>query len=237
MENKVCVLGSGNVASHLEKWLAEVGVEATICSARTPEAWPDADIYLLAVADKAIPEVARKLQNRNAIVAHMSGSTHLSALESCAKHGVIYPVQTFTKGAFLDYTEIPLLVEGSEPEVMEKLWDLAVKMTDYRYKATSEQRRLIHLAGVCTSNFTNHLMLMAQKQLAKSGFQLTLLRQLMEETLNKAFATGPLEAQTGPARRNDQPTIATHLEMLSEEPRTQEIYRLISSSINDTYNR
>ncbi len=237
MERTVCILGSGNVASHLKQWLTEICVNSCACSSKTPDEWPDAKIYLLAVKDSAIREVAQELRQKNAIVVHLSGSTSIDALESCPQRGVIYPVQTFTKGVSLNYTEIPLLVEGSTSEIEDKLWQLAGAMSDFRRRANSEERRQVHLAGVCASNFTNHLMLLAQKQLAKSGISLDILRSLMEETLNKAFINGPLAAQTGPARRNDQITIGKHLEMLTEEPRLQEIYRLISSSIKDTYNQ
>lgn len=237
MDTKVCILGTGNVAWHLEHWLAEAGIEVRTCSARTPDDWPEADIYMLAIADKAIREVAQKLQKRNAIVVHLSGTTSIDALNVCQRKGVIYPVQTFTKESHLNYSEIPLLVEGSAPEVTEHLWQLAGKMTCKLIKANSNQRRQIHLAGVIASNFTNHLLLLACIQLKNSGLSPETLWPLIKETLNKAIATGPFDAQTGPARRNDMVTMATHLEMLSDEPRIKEIYRLISSSIYDTYSR
>lgn len=237
MEQKVCILGTGNVAAHLEHWLAEAGINACICSARRPEHWPEADIYMLAVTDGAISEVARQLRGRNAIAVHLSGSSPIDALNDCRLRGVIYPVQTFTKGIPLNYSEIPLLVEGSTPEVTETLWELAGKMSSKRIAADSEQRRKVHLAGVMASNFPNHLLLLAQMQLETEGFPLDLLRPLMEETLNKAFEKGPYEAQTGPARRNDQMTLNKHMNMLDAETRTKEIYRQISSSINDTYHQ
>lgn len=192
---------------------------------------------MLAVADKAIKEVAQKLKNRNAIIVHLSGTTSIDALKGASRRGVIYPLQTFTKGAPLSYNEIPLFVEGSTREVTETLWQLAGEMTTKRTKADSAQRRLIHLSGVIASNFTNHLLLLAHRQLKKSGFRLELLSPIMKETLNKALTAGPKKAQTGPARRNDKTTMAAHLEMLSEDPRTKEIYQLISSSINDTYHQ
>ena len=235
---EVCILGTGNVAYHLEKWLSESGVKACIRSARdAKESWPDADIYLLAVTDDAIKTIARKLETRNAIIAHLSGSTPLSAINNCNQSGVIYPVQTFTKGISMKYAEIPVLVEGATAETTEILWALAGRMTSNRKIVDSERRLRIHIASVFASNFTNHILLLAEEQLHKSNFDLELLRPLLEATLAKALAIGPLKAQTGPARRKDKITMEAHTEMLSDLPNSQAIYQLFSSSINDTYNQ
>ena len=59
----------------------------------------------------------------------------------------------------------------------------------------------------------------------------SLLHPLIRETANKINKVNPAEAQTGPAKRNDTQTINKHLELLSEYPEFQEIYKLLSNQI------
>ena len=58
---------------------------------------------------------------------------------------------------------------------------------------------------------------------------------LLQETVKKAKIIGPVQAQTGPARRQDDITVQTHIENLQDYPLFQEIYSAISDSIALTY--
>jgi predicted short-subunit dehydrogenase-like oxidoreductase (DUF2520 family) len=69
----------------------------------------------------------------------------------------------------------------------------------------------------------------------EAGFDPSLLRPLMEETVRKALRTGPERAQTGPAVRHDVSTMESHLELLSFSPEYKELYRLISRMITGHY--
>ena len=55
---------------------------------------------------------------------------------------------------------------------------------------------------------------------------------LIDETARKVHELEPRLAQTGPAIRYDENVINNHLQMLSDEPGMQELYRLISESIH-----
>jgi hypothetical protein len=61
-----------------------------------------------------------------------------------------------------------------------------------------------------------------------------ILHPLIEETANKIKTLSPIEAQTGPAKRNDTETINAHLNFLSNET-NKEIYKLLTKSIIDTH--
>ena len=56
-----------------------------------------------------------------------------------------------------------------------------------------------------------------------------ILHPLIKETSAKITELHPKDAQTGPAKRNDQKTIKNHLDLLTEKQ--QEIYQLITKSI------
>ena len=61
------------------------------------------------------------------------------------------------------------------------------------------------------------------------GFDM--LRPLILETAQKVQDHLPIEVQTGPAIRNDENTIAAHLQMLNDEPHLKTIYTLLSQAI------
>lgn len=100
------------------------------------------------------------------------------------------------------------------------------------YEATSEQRKNLHLAAVFTCNFTNHMYALAAGLLKKHQLPFEIMLPLIDETARKVHEIEPHLAQTGPAIRYDENVINNHLQMLSDEPEMQELYRLISESIH-----
>jgi hypothetical protein len=61
------------------------------------------------------------------------------------------------------------------------------------------------------------------------------LLPLLHETVAKISTLSPYDAQTGPARRNDEQIIQKHLDL--QDGMQQEIYLLISKSIQQTYKK
>lgn len=80
------------------------------------------------------------------------------------------------------------------------------------------------------NNFPNYLYGLAKKILEKDGLSLEVLRPLAEETVQKAFDKGPVNAQTGPAKRGDWKTIEKHLDLIYD-PEIREIYRVLQEKI------
>ena len=73
----------------------------------------NADIYIIAVKDDAIAEVAKNLSSLmlKGIVVHTSGSVDVSILKTISKNiGVYYPLQTFYKNATIDWKKTPILI-------------------------------------------------------------------------------------------------------------------------------
>lgn len=236
---KVSIVGSGNVGTHLLRALGATA-EVSAANPRTLSGLDaDADVVLIAVSDSAIGEVAAKLSSLDAIVAHTSGSTPIDILRQAGakRPGVFYPLQTFSRETSLDYSRIPVFIEAENTSDAATLRELALGMTAAVYPADSQSRRRLHLASVLACNFVNHLWALADSELAKSGLSIDVLRPLIEETAAKLERLSPYEGQTGPARRGDTPTIDAHLEMLADNPQLQNIYRLLSDSITDTYTR
>ena len=68
--------------------------------------------------------------------------------------------------------------------------------------------------------------------LKKHQLPFEIMLPLIDETARKVHEIEPHLAQTGPAIRYDENVINNHLQMLSDEPEMQELYRLISESIH-----
>ena len=195
----------------------------------------DSDLYVLAVPDDKIEEVASKLPVLKGIVAHTSGITPMEALSSAKNYGVFYPLQTFTMGQPVNLGEVPFLIEGSTPEITKSLMALASKMSRSVHNISSGQRKYFHLAAVFVSNFSNHLYAIAWQLLEEQRLDFDFLKPLIRQTAAKIENVSPSAAQTGPARRNDRKAMAEHLKMLEAHPEYEALYKMISGQITKRY--
>ena len=143
-QDKIILIGAGNVAHHLAGALLKAGenlcqiYSRTLDSARqlgmktgisytaeVNEVFPDGDIYIFCVSDDALLSLFKSIRiNKEAIILHTSGSLPMDIFKPYVTYyGVLYPLQTFTKKRDLDFKEIPLCIEASNPEVLEVLRD------------------------------------------------------------------------------------------------------------------
>jgi len=252
--NIVCI-GSGNVATHLAIAFKAVGAElvqiwsrdirngeilAALTKSTAVSDWNkldrNADCYLIAVKDDAIPAVAERLKGLKGIVVHTSGATAMDALaQTGTGYGVLYPLQTFSKTKAVDLTKVPLCIEASDPATFEKLSAIAHLISPLVSLVNSEQRKVLHLAAVFACNFSNHLYALSHTILEHYQLKFELLKPLILETAEKVQTSLPEEVQTGPAIRNDEETMKKHMALLREFPEMQEIYEMLSKSIKKKY--
>jgi predicted short-subunit dehydrogenase-like oxidoreductase (DUF2520 family) len=254
--SKLVIIGAGNVGYHLATQLSKKGHTvlqvysrtlarakdiATLCSAQAindvKNINPDGDIYLMAIKDDRVEKLAIKLKLGKKVVAHTSGSLPTSILSSVSdNHGVFYPFQTFSRERKLDLSEVPICIDGNNNFVKEKLTVLG-KSLSTRVMTVDENKRLtLHISGVFANNFSNHLFSIAEQILTHEGYSFDLLKPLIAETANKAIDLGPQAAQTGPAKRGDDKIIKRHMEFLSHQQNLQQIYELLSRSIEKENN-
>lgn len=191
------------------------------------------DIIIVAVPDHLLGSVLARINcHPDTLVAHTAGSIGLDIFpENIKRTGVFYPLQTFSRGRNVDFNGLPFLLESSDSLLYAELKGLAESTGGRTFSVSTEQRIMLHLAAVFICNFTNH-MLSGGKQVAdKTGLPFDILYPLLQETVSKAMAIGPENAQTGPAVRNDRNTIEKHMELLSFSPELQKMYREITMSI------
>ena len=144
-------------------------------------------------------------------------------------------MQTFSKERTVAIFEVPFLIEANSVDFAQELFDLAWQISRKVSFASSAERKVYHLAAVWMNNFTNHLIYQSKEILDKNELNWEYLLPLLKETVNKLDSMNPHDAQTGPARRNDQTIIHQQEEMLSGIPK--EIYTLLTKSIIDIYKK
>lgn len=246
---KITLIGSGNVSQHLINAFAKnSAIELIEVYSRTKkEIAPlldsnkivtdlallkEADLYIIAVSDDAISIVSEQLPFKNKLVAHTSGTASLQAINTKNRSAVFYPLQTFTKNKEVDFKVIPLCLEAENNTDYLLLETVAKSISDAVYSINSEQRKALHVAAVFVNNFTNHLYQIGQEICEEHQVSFDILKPLIAETANKINTLSPIEAQTGPAKRNDITTIESHLSYLSNENQ-KKIYTLLTKSIQN----
>ena len=162
---------------------------------------------------------------------HTSGTQPSSALDNVDNYGVLYPLQTLTKDFEVDFKKVPLLINASSACYLEKLRALANMMSDVVLECNDDDRGMIHLSAVYVCNFVNVMLQVGDKLLAKKGLDVSIFESLVKETISKAFALGPKNALTGPAKRGDVETINRHKRLLEDNPEEKEIYELLTNYI------
>ncbi|HEY9220881.1 MAG TPA: Rossmann-like and DUF2520 domain-containing protein [Lutibacter sp.] len=244
------ILGGGNVAWHLTNALlqnSEVNVvqvynrslEKISCFKNNTSITnnlselKDADVYILAVSDNVISELSSALILKNKLVVHTSGSMAMDELKSISNKGVFYLLQTFSKERKIDFSTVPICIEAETDADLLLLETLAKSISKNCYQINSNQRKSLHLAAVFVNNFVNHLYQIGHEICEQNKVPFEILLPLILETANKITTLPPLEAQTGPAKRNDTKTIEKHTAMLTKNQ--QEIYTLLTKSIYNTY--
>ena len=246
---KVIILGSGNVASHLIKAMeandaidlvqvyarSKKSLENVIDSNKITTSFTtlkEADVYIISVSDKAIEEVSNQIPFSDKLVVHTSGTMDFNVLNPKNKRGVFYPLQTFSKNKGIKMEEVPFCLETENIEDYNLIEKLAKSLSNSVYKITGEQRKSLHISAVFVSNFANHMYQIGNALCEENNVPFAILQPLIEETANKIKTLAPIDAQTGPAIRNDEPTIEKHLEALTN-PIYKELYRQLTLSIQN----
>jgi predicted short-subunit dehydrogenase-like oxidoreductase (DUF2520 family) len=250
---RIALIGAGNVATHLGVALQKAGCSIVQVYSRTEasasalanrlevpfvtsldEVCTDADVYIVMVKDAVLQDLIPALVKgrEEALFVHTAGSMPMGVLENLAnRHGVLYPMQTFSKAREVDFSSVSFFVEANGRSDLDILKSMAGALSPKVYEATSSQRTYLHMAAVFACNFANHMYALSARLLEKNGLPFDAMLPLIDETARKVHGLHPKVAQTGPAVRGDENVMGKHLEMLADEPEIKEIYNMISNSI------
>ncbi|TCN68597.1 Rossmann-like and DUF2520 domain-containing protein [Acetobacteroides hydrogenigenes] len=253
---KIVIVGSGAVAINLAYGFATTTNFQVDIAARNPQKAKDiadgldlkvyissiekcdtnADLYIIAVSDRAIEEVYQQLiqhVDQDSCIVHTSGTTSIEVFGSEARSvGVLYPLQTFTRNRIIDLRDVPFYLEAKD-EHLKRVLVMVVEELEAKWDwLESDKRKAIHVAAVFACNFTNYMLACANQVLHEEGLNISVLQPLIEETISKALESeNPIAVQTGPARRNDSRTIYMHEAYLKNTPELKELYSIISEKI------
>ena len=251
---KTVIIGSGNLATHLSLALKaadvtiaqvysrtaehaglladKLGCSYTVCA---DEVLTDADLYIISVSDDAISGIASQLcpSRQHGVFIHTAGSVPMEVfLPYGVHHGVLYPMQTFSKNRPVDFRSIPCFIEASDASTLELIRSVALSISDKVILADSQKRKKLHLAAVLACNLSNHCYRLAERVLEEEQIDFSLYQPLIQETARKVMVMSPREAQTGPMVRYDVGVMAAQMNLLHDE-RTRQIYRLMAESIHE----
>lgn len=250
--SNIVLIGAGKLAAQLGWALKQQDIRISQVFNRNPEhgkklaiklnsiyidqlsaVQPDADLYLIAVADKAIPSVAAGLKLKDRLLVHTSGSLSLETLTMASSRvGVFYPLQTFSGRRHISFRNIPVCIEANHKQDEGILTRLGSLISSKVYPVSSEQRKIIHLTAVFANNFTNFMYTIAGDILRRHDIPFEFLQPLIKATSANARGNNdPFLHQTGPAVREDMEVIRTHREMLAAYPEYREIYQMITKTI------
>lgn len=248
----ITLIGSGNVATHLAKAFHNAGYQILQIWSREYDhaealanqvfaepinklslLYPTADVYIMAVTDDALFDLALDLRLRDALVLHTAGSVSLKVLQPISrKHGVLWSPQTFISGIEMNYSELPFCIEGSSPDVEAQIRQLIEPVSPHVYTVDTQQRQWLHLAAVMVNNFGNAINALAQDLLTEHNTPFEILHPLITMTADKIKqGKGLWQQQTGPARRQDQKTIDNQRRLVADNDKMLQLYDLMTELI------
>ena len=211
---RIAVIGSGNVATHLAKAVTRAGYKLSIYNHRC--------------------ESAPRPASAKGLWLHTSGSVDMKVFDGVVdSYGVLYPMQTFSKDADVDMTEVPFFIEGCNGDVTRAIRELASSLSHKVLEVSSANRVKLHIAAVFACNFTNYMWAQSADILESIGADFSVMHPLIKATLDKTLTMSPHDGQTGPARRGDVDIIKKHLSMLSGVK--HKLYETLSTDIMNEY--
>lgn len=199
----------------------------------------DADLVLLAVPDRALPEVVGRLSESGAIragqfVVHPAGRYGLDVLAPAASRGAVplalHPALPLT-GTTMDLDRLAGAVFGvTAPEGMRTVAEaLVVELGGEPVWIPEEARAGYHAALTFAANYAMTLVNESVSLLADAGAESPerILGPLVRASVETALERGD-RAQTGPITRGDGSTISAHLAWLAlRAPLAEEAYRAL----------
>lgn len=245
----VVLLGAGNVSTVVGRSMIKAGHRITAIWNRHQEPaeilaseWnaravmhiselpQQADLYVIAVSDVAIEQVAAELQVGEGIVVHMAGMVSQQVLSNTAKrYGVMWPMKML-RSSMADLGDCTIVIDGNDEATTAQLSAWAGTLTNKVGRADDHTRMKMHLVAAIVSNFTNHMYHLAADFCEQETIDFSLFYPLIEATAAQALTIHPSKAQAGPAFRGDRNTLEKHRSLITDEALLK-LYDSVSESI------
>ncbi len=251
---QVILIGSGNVAGLMGTLLIENGHQVQQVFSRTlrhAEKLADklhaeaiaslahvktgADIYIVSVADDALPDIAAGLRLTHELVVHTSGTASASVLGHCSSHtGVLWPVK-MVRQSTTSFSGAAMVIDGIGPGTIDRIRELASIFSSHIRVADDSSRAQMHMIAAFTANFSNHLYDLAATYCEKHHISFEMFYPLIQAAVEQLPSQHPHQLQAGPAFRGDKETIRKHRVWLQNEPQMSKIYDMMTESIQNSF--
>jgi predicted short-subunit dehydrogenase-like oxidoreductase (DUF2520 family) len=191
---------------------------------------PPADLWIIAVSDAVIFEVAAQLAQtdisfQNAVVCHCSGILTAEQLLPLQQKGAViascHPILNFacSEQAIANFPGCYVGLEG-DTLAIQCLQSKMRSLGAHPIEIPSHAKVLYHLMAVVSGNFVAILLDFSSKCAQNAGIDqetaITLVIPLITSTLNNAAQHSPAEALSGPFARLDSASIQKHMEALQQ---------------------
>ncbi len=217
----VHIVGTGRAGSAIRARLRARGLRVT--DGRDPD--PAAELVLLAVPDSVIAEVAASVPV-GPWLAHVSGATHLTALDPHERRFSVHPLQTLTRERGAEQLDGAwAAMTGETDEALARAAWLAEALGLRAFEIADTDRTLYHAAAAIGGNFLVTLHRVATRILVEVGAPPEAIVPLMTRTIENGFDL------TGPIARGDWATVDAHLAVLAErDPDLVPLYRALAEA-------
>ena len=221
MFERVHVIGTGRAGGAIRGRLLERDLVVT----DGREVDPSAELVLLCVPDHVIGEVAAGV-GIGPWLAHVSGATHLSALDPHERRFSVHPLQTLTRERGPEQLDGAWgAISAETDDAMARARWLAETLGLRSFEVADADRTLYHAAAVIGGNFLVTLWRVATRLLEQAGAPPEAIVPLMTRTIENGFEL------TGPIARGDWTTVEAHLDVLSERaPDLVPLYRALAEA-------
>lgn len=210
-----------------------------------------ADVWMLAVADDQIAQVASALAKAGladgAVVFHCSGAKSSAELDAAARAGAlaasVHPVRSFADpaavAAAFDGTYCG--IEG-EPHALALLGAAFEAIGARLVPIDAAAKTVYHAASVFASNYLVTVLDAALRAYQAAGIEPEVARELARplatETLSNVFRLGPESALSGPIARGDMATVARQQQAVTTwDAATGALYAALAEATTDLARR
>jgi predicted short-subunit dehydrogenase-like oxidoreductase (DUF2520 family) len=224
--------------SHARRLAGAAGAVVTPSAA---EAMRLADITFATVPDAEIERVAAAVAATGIGLAghalvHCSATHGLDVLgpvlASGAQTGAFHPLQALSGAASAPLLRGSSFAIEAEGRLRETLRELVSDLGGHLLELPPGGRALYHAAAVLAGNAPLALLARATALLEEAGVAHEdahrALAALLAGAASNASRGGAAAALTGPVVRGDAQTVARHLDVLSADPSTRELYRRLA---------
>lgn len=212
-KRRVRVVGRGRVGGSFAAALAEIDWAVDVVAGHS-ESIPggDVDLVLLCVPDSAIVEVAARVADQVAVVAHVAGSLGTDVLGDRPRRAVLHPLASLpdaVTGSGRLRSGITFATTGDE-----FVEEVVVALGGRRIEVSDAQRVAYHAAATIASNHLVALIDQVERVAGGAGLRGDMYLPLVRQTLDNIERLGAAAALTGPAARGDTATLERHRRLL-----------------------